>query len=233
VDIEVRKVRDAIEAEFGPEMQRDAITHLWKAYEAAHKAAKDFDPAQRRKVYGHQRLALTEQSFKLFCRKHPHMVAEDHREDGGTYEYFTMASPSLLVTIKAVSTPDRLPPPTTFRDTLAVGINFPLFEEAPAVFGTRKFYHVMLLHNCERKLVRDEDTGDYRRVRILSRPGFVTLAVPERDGKDCIVRASLFRDHPETVAQLRGLNVADVPESQQNKPRARPKTGDGLDTGSK
>lgn len=232
MDIEVRRVKDAIAAEFGPEMQRDALAHIWKSYEAAARASRDFDPAQRRKVYGHQRLALIEQAFKLFCRKHPGLSAEDYRHDDGSYEYFTMTSKSLLISIKQSGAPDKMPPSSLFRDTMAAGINFPLFDDATAIADDRKFYHVLLLHNCERRAVRDEETGLYRKVRILSRPGFLTLGVPERDGKEFIFRSSLFRDHADTVNQLRGKQIEDVPDSQQNKPRARPKTDEGMDTGS-
>lgn len=231
MDREARRVKDAIAAEFGPELQRDAMAHIWKPYEEAAKATRDFDPAQRRKAYGHLRLALTEQSFKLFCRKHPTLTGEDYRHDDGTYDYFTMASASLLISIKAVTAPDRLPPPSLFRNTMAAGTNFHLFEDVAAVDG-RKFFHVLLLHNCERRLELDEETGEYRKLRVLSRPGFMMLKVPEREGKECIYRTSLFLDHPDMLAKLRGVVVEDVPDSKKNKPRARPKKDEGLDTGS-
>lgn len=232
MDKQACRARDLIAEEFGPELQRDALAHIWKAYEAAARAARDFDPAQRRKMYGHQRLALIEQSFKLFCRKHPSLTAEDYRHDGGSYEYFTMASASLLISIKQSSAPDKMPPSSLFRDTMAAGTNFHLFEDSAVADDGRKFFHVLLLHNCERRLALDEETGLHRKVRVLSRPGFVTLGVPEREGKEFIFRSSLFRDHADTVQQLRGVVIEDVPDSHQNKPRARPKTDEGMDTGS-
>lgn len=226
------RVRELIAEEFTSEMQRDALGHLWKSYEEAWQTAKEFEPAQRRKVYGHHRLALIEKSFKLFCAKHPTLTAEDYRPDGGTYDYFTMSSKSLLISIKRVEARHVLPPPCLFRDTMAAGTQYHAFENVTEVEG-RKFFHVLILHNCQRKLVYDEETGEFKKVIIRSRPGFVDLAVPERDGKECIYEASLFEAYPNTVAQLRGLSVEDVPSTEEKRPRPRRKTDEGKETGSK
>lgn len=229
---EGKRVRELIAEEFPSEMQRDVLGHLWKSYEEAWQTAKEFEPAQRRKVYGHHRLALIEKSFKLFCAKHPTLTAEDYRPDGGTYDYFTMSSRSLLISIKRVQARHTLPLQCLFRDTMAAGTQFHAFEDVAEVDG-RKFFHVLILHNCERKLVYDEDTGEFKKIIVRSRPGFVDLAVPEREGNECIFETSLFDAHPKTVAQLRGLSVEDVSETDKKKPRARPKTDEGTDTGSK
>lgn len=221
---ERQRVIGLIAAEFSPEVQSDAIRHLWKPYEMAYSASRDFDAAQARKVYGHHRLALMEQSFKTFCAKHPGITAEDQRRDGSSYDYFTMRTDSLLITVKSIRGPNLLPPWSIFRDTLASGTQLDAFKDVETVDG-RQYFHVLLLHGCERQLIYDEETKLVRKVKIRSRPGFAELAVPERDGKECILRLPLFSLHAALVAELRGVAPADVPGTGK---RIRPKKKDDV-----
>jgi hypothetical protein len=221
METESQKVERLLAEEFPRQIQSAAIEHLWKAYGEAWATAREFDRAQMIKSYGHLRLALQEQSFKLLAAKFPKFLsAEDYREPGGNYDYLTLRTKSLLITSKAVKVWDDLPPGSTFRNTIAGGVQFHAFENVICEDG-RKFYHVLLLHGPQRKLEYNEKKKHWTVKVVRSRPGFMTLAVPEREGAECILRTKLFDEFPETITNLMGLKTEGVADKAQ--PKAKPK----------
>jgi hypothetical protein len=209
VENETDLVRRLLVEEFGDDRQRDALRHLHAAYYEAAATTHTFDRAQRRKVYGHARLALIEQSFKVMANKYPDMLGTDARIEHGTYEYFTLTTKSLVITLSAVRSPDKLPRPAIFRDTLASGVNYSLFPEPLGQDG-RRYFHVLLLHSIERRFELDAKTRKVVERRRLDRPGFCEMVVPTRDGLSRLLTMSLFAQHPQVISDLRGLNQEDV-----------------------
>lgn len=227
---EAEIVSELIRQQLGPAIQLDILAHLFGAYRETWNYAKEFDPPQRRKMYGHLRLSALEQSFKVLCRKHKGLTPDDVRIPNGSYEFFTIATESLLLTCSAVVRPDLLPREAVFRDTLASGLNYDFFENVEAVDG-RKYWHVLLLHNYERRAELDQETGSVRIVRMRDRPGFAKFVVPTRDAEGRIWETSLFEDHPKMISQLRGLVVEDVPELKAPK-RKQKQSHETKETGS-
>lgn len=228
MDSEAQRIEGLIREEFGPAIQHDLLRHLWKGYEGAWEISREFDPPQMRKEYGHLRLSFIEQSFKLLCQKHKELSFEDVRHNRGSYSFFTMTTKTLLVTCSAVPSETDLPRKSDFRESLASGMNYHLFEDVEAVEG-RKFFHVLLLHNAERRVEFDREAGKVRRIILRDRPGFAILAVPERGGTECIWRKPLFDDHADVVLQLRGLSVEDVTETRIPTRKRRPDTNEDTD----
>lgn len=221
METEREKVARLVRDEFPAEIQRALIEHFWKSYEQAWATAREFERPQMKKVYGHHRLALTEASLKLLAKKFPSfLTAEDYREEGGTYDYLTLRTKSLLITAKRVMHWDDLPPSSTFRDTVAGGVQYHAFDDVIGS-GGRKFYHVLLLHSFQRKLEYSEERKRWVIRKILSRPGFITLAVPERDGKECFLRNKLLDRYPETIAKLMGVKSEGPADKAQ--PKAKPR----------
>lgn len=202
-------VQHLIEEQFGADIQQDVLRHLHAAYREADRYAKNFDPAQRRKVYGHARLAAIEQALKLLCQKHSGLRADDVRVDGSNYEHFTMTTDALVITCSAVPAPDKLPRKALFRQSLASGVNYSLFPEPKEEVG-RRFFHVLLLHSYERKVEFDLETRTVRTIRRTDRPGFCEMAVPTRDGLSRILTKSLFDLHAQTIDEIRGVVKEDV-----------------------
>lgn len=209
METEKEVVQRLIDEQFGPELQRDALRHLHAAYREADRYARNFDPAQRRKVYGHARLAAIEQALKLLCKKHSGLRADDVRADGSNYEHFTMTSESLVITCSAVPAPNKLPRRAMFRQSLASGVNYSLFPEPKEEAG-RSFFHILLLHSYERRFEFDLGTRTVRTIRRTDRPGFCELAVPTRDGLGRILTTNLFALHAETIDEIRGVVKEDV-----------------------
>src|SRR5205823_5923177 len=128
-------VSELIRQQLGMEIQRDILAHMFGAYRETWNYVKEFDPPQRRKMYGHLRLSALEQSFKTLCRKHKGLTPDDVRIPNGSYEFFSVATESLLLTCSAVLRPDLFPRAAVFRETLASGLNYHLFENIEAVEG--------------------------------------------------------------------------------------------------
>ena len=183
---------------------RDLLHVLFDGYRSAWIRVRQYEQAQRQKLYGWERLVAIEQGLKDFAQRHPSYRLTDAPIETGSYKYVALQSGPLVLTVSKVRTPTHRPKTAKYREALANGQHGPLdlFPDPAPVIGPngRQFYHVLLLHGLIPHVkLRD---GDWVKVVNRREPSFALLVVPDRTGAD-IWHASLFAEYPDIIAELR------------------------------
>lgn len=196
----------------GTDLQVAVLEAVFSVYRRAAGEIATLSPPQAKKSFVTQRLVYLEEALRIIGNRFPHMATEDARTERGAYEYVRLVGDGIVITAASVPDQSSLPRPSRFRNTLAKGVIYSLFEteDEPSEPG---FWHVLLLHGTRLRLESGRE-GVVRKRRVYTEPAFVNLVVPTRDALDREGDIRLFTDFPEVVAGLRGVIPTDTPTTK-------------------